>query len=49
MSKPSFFYEPEGSRFRPASPATLIVFLAFRFIGRILRAVFGRRTGQRAA
>lgn len=41
MSKPSFFYEPEGTKFRPASPGTLVVFLAARFVGRLLRNIIG--------
>jgi hypothetical protein len=38
MSKPSFFYEPEGTKFRPASPGTLLVFLAARFVGKLFGA-----------
>lgn len=49
MSKPSFFYEPKGTNFRPASPATLIAFAVGRFIGRILRNLFGVGTGRKAA
>jgi hypothetical protein len=54
MSKPSFFYEPEGTRFRPASPGTLLVFLAARFVGRFVRGIFvafreGLRSGRKAA
>ena len=42
MSKPSFFYEPEGSKFRPASVATLVAFFVGRFLGNMLRKIFPR-------
>jgi hypothetical protein len=40
MPKPSFFYEPKGTNFRPASPGTLLVFLVARFVGRVVRNIF---------
>jgi hypothetical protein len=43
MSKPSFFYEPEGTKFRPASPATLFAFFVGRFVGKMLRKIFPRK------
>jgi hypothetical protein len=54
MPKPSFFYEPKGTNFRPASPGTLLVFLAARFVGRGVRNIFvalrkGLRSERKAA
>jgi hypothetical protein len=44
MSKPSFFYEPEGTKYRPASLANLFAFFVGRFLGKMLRKVFpGKR------
>jgi hypothetical protein len=43
MPSPSFFYEPKGTRFRPASPGTLIGFIVGRFLGRIFGSLFGRK------
>jgi hypothetical protein len=53
MSKPSFSYEPKGTNFRPASPGTLLVFLAARFVGRVARNISvafreGLRSGRKA-
>lgn len=49
MSKPSFFYEPEGTKFRPASPGTLITFWAARFIRNLFVAFReGVRSGRKS-
>ncbi|GEM_PF-5466416 len=39
MSKPSWFYEPKGTNFRPASPGTLLAFYVGRFVGKVLAAL----------